>query len=227
MSPKLPDKVLVVCPKCGHQQKEFAEAYTTFCRKCKLYFRVQYVLRQSTKPQELLHALRHVTCFQCGTDLAVPVTALSTMCKQCSSHVDLSDYKVDSSTSKNFKTKGRLVIEQNGFLFNTDSLVGEAIVKGRFIGKLTTEGALEIHPTAEIKGSFKAGKLVIPVGMRFRWKDDLKVGGAEISGEVVANLRAEKTVALKSTARVFGDITACNLVVENGAVIVGAVMVGI
>jgi cytoskeletal protein CcmA (bactofilin family) len=220
------DKVFVVCPKCGHRQKEHPTAYSTFCKKCNLYFRVQYDLKAETKPREPLHELKRIICFQCKTELAVPLTAESTMCKRCSAHVDLRDYEISNATSKNFRTKGRFIIHEKGYLFNTDSLVGSAVIKGKFLGKLTVEGALEIHPTAEIKGSFSAGKLVIPLGTRFRWKDPISVEGAEIRGDMVANIRVGGTILLKSTARMFGDVEAANLVVESGAVFVGAAKTG-
>ena len=71
-----------------------------------------------------------------------------------------------------------------------------------------------------------AGRLVVPAGNHFRWKDALRVGGAEIGGELVATLYSAGTVLLKSTARLFGDVQAANLVVESGAVFVGAARVG-
>jgi cytoskeletal protein CcmA (bactofilin family) len=43
----------------------------------------------------------------------------------------------------------------------------------------------------------------------------------------VANVNAEGTLWLKSTARFFGDVTAANLVVEPGALFVGAARIGL
>jgi cytoskeletal protein CcmA (bactofilin family) len=140
--------------------------------------------------------------------------------------VDLSDYEISQTFSKSFRTHGRLVLEEKGYLLNTESLVGEAVLKGRFIGKLATEGALEIHSSANIKGTLVAGRLVIPAGHRFRWPQSLNVRDAEISGELVADLAGKGTVVLKSTARFFGNVTALNLVVEAGAVMVGAAKIG-
>ena len=53
-----------------------------------------------------------------------------------------------------------------------------------------------------------------------------RVGAAEIGGELVANLQSAGTVLLRSTARFFGDVEAGNLVIESGAVFVGAAKVG-
>jgi len=148
------------------------------------------------------------------------------MCKRCSSHVDLRDYQITATVSKNYRTHGRLVLEEKGYMMNTDSLVGDAVLKGRVIGKIAARRTLEIFSTAIIKGTFTAGRLIIPPGNHFKWPEPLRIDGAEISGELVANIQAVGTVVLKSTARLFGDIAAGHLVVESGAVFVGQAKIG-
>jgi cytoskeletal protein CcmA (bactofilin family) len=148
------------------------------------------------------------------------------MCKRCSSHVDLRDYQITQTVSKNFRTYGRLVLEEKGYILNTDSLVGEAVLKGRLIGKINAKRSLEIHSTANIKGKFETGHLIIPAGHHFRWPEPLLVGGIELGGELAANVQSQGAVVLKSTARLFGDVQAANLIVESGAVFVGAARIG-
>ena len=220
------DKVLLTCPKCGHQQPEPPTGYSSVCKKCLQYFRVQDALHPVVKTEVVAKDKKRIVCFKCGAELAVPPAAQSTMCKRCSSHVDLRDYQVANAASRNFRTKGRFVIEETGFLFNTDSIVGEAILKGRLLGKLTAERSMEIYSSAEIKGSFKTARLIIPLGNRFRWPHSISIVDAEIAGELVAPLQAAGTVHLKSTARLFGDVKAGGLVIEEGAIFVGEARVG-
>ncbi|MDB6111681.1 MAG: Polymer-forming cytoskeletal [Pedosphaera sp.] len=220
------DKVLVACPHCGHAQPEPRTAISTICKGCRGHYQVQEALKPTRKAVETGPEKRRITCFECGAELDVPISAQSTMCKKCSRYVDLNDYHIANTVSKNFKTKGTFTLEQSGYVFNTETMAGEAVIKGRFLGKLVTERSLTIYSSAEIKGSFKAGRLIIPAANRFHWKDPLKVGSAEIAGELVANLQSEGTVILKSTARLFGDVEAKNLVVEEGAVVVGSMRVG-
>ena len=111
-------------------------------------------------------------------------------------------------------------------MMNTDSLVGDAVLKGRVIGKITAKRTLEIFSTATIKGTFTAGRLIIPPANYFRWPEPLRIDGAEISGELVANIQATGTVVLKASGRLFGDVVAGNLVVESGAIFVGQARVG-
>ena len=72
--------------------------------------------------------MKRIECFQCGTELEVSPSAQSTMCKRCSAHVDLQDYDIANTLSKNLRTKGRVVLHETGCLLNTDSIAGEAIL---------------------------------------------------------------------------------------------------
>src|SRR5579859_4790587 len=96
--------VTVACPKCGHQQPEPRSAYSSICKKCRAHFRLEEALSSVKSPIKQLEkpdiALRRILCFQCGTELDVPLAAESTMCKRCSSHVDLRDYEINSTVSK-------------------------------------------------------------------------------------------------------------------------------
>jgi len=225
MPAKPPEKILLTCPHCGHQQREPRAVISTVCKGCSRHFRAddapKAAAKAKAKERERPKELRPITCFDCGTQLEVAVSAQSTMCKRCSAHIDLRDYHIANAVSKNFKTKGEFVIEQKGYVFNTEATVGDAVIKGKFLGKLFAERSLTIFSTADIKGSFRAGKLIIPAENHFRWKDTLKIGSAEIAGELKADVHAEGTVLLKATARMFGDIEAKGFVVEEGAVIVG------
>jgi len=219
------DVVAVICPRCGYTQREPRAAYSTICKNCQQHFRLQEV-HPAARSSRLVIEQRRVRCFQCGTDLEAPRAAASTMCKRCSSYVDLSDYRITHTVSKNLRTHGWVVIEEKGYLLNTDTVAGEAVVKGRLIGKLVAEGTLEVYSSANIKGHFTAGRLVIPPGNHFRWAEPLRAGAVEIAGELVADLYVGGTVYLRSTARLFGEVQAANLVVEANAIFVGTAKIG-
>jgi cytoskeletal protein CcmA (bactofilin family) len=220
------DNVLVACPHCGHQQPEPRTAFSTNCKKCGRHFHVQEALKPAPKAPERALDLRRITCFECGASLDIPASAESTMCKRCSRYLDLHDYRITNSAAKNFKTKGRFTVELKGYVFNTETVAGEVIIKGKFHGRLTAERSLTIYSTADIKGSLNAAHLIIPAENHFYWPDVIKVGSAELAGELAANLHATGTVTLKSTARYFGNLDAANLIVEAGAVIVGKMNIG-
>jgi len=221
------DRVLVACPHCGHQQREPPTAFSTVCRKCGRHLRVQDILNPPPKPPEPALERKRIACFDCGAELEVAASAESTMCKRCGRYVDLKNYHIANAVSKNFKTKGTFVVESKGYVFNTEAIVGDAVLKGRFWGRLIADRSLTIYSTAEIRGSFQTGCLVIPAANHFRWHEPLKVGSAEIAGELAATLHAEGSIILKATARLFGDVVARHLVVEEGAVVVGNARIGL
>ncbi len=226
MPAKKQDKVLVTCPHCGHEQPEARSAYSTLCKQCGQHYHVQEALNPAPKAPGRAPRQRRIACFECGAELQVPASAESTMCKVCSRYVDLHDYRITTAMAKNFKTKGRFVVEPKGYVFNTETVAGDVVLKGKFHGKLTAEKSLTIYSTAEIKGSLTAAHLSIPAENHFRWPDRIQVGSAEIAGELAAKLRATGTVTLKSTGRWFGDLDAENLVIEAGAVVVGKLRIG-
>jgi cytoskeletal protein CcmA (bactofilin family)/DNA-directed RNA polymerase subunit RPC12/RpoP len=220
------DLVLVACPHCGHQQPEPPSAFSTLCKECRRHFRVQEILNPAAVERPRGPRLRRIACFECGAELEVPVSAESTMCKWCSRYVDLNDHRIPSAIAKNYKTKGKLVIEPKGCVFNTESIAGEVILKGKFHGKLTAEQSLTIFSGAEIKGNVTTAHLIIPAENHFSWQQPIQTGSAEIAGELVGALHASGTVILKSTARYFGDLESPHLVVEEGAVVVGSLTIG-
>ncbi|HEY6167445.1 MAG TPA: polymer-forming cytoskeletal protein [Verrucomicrobiae bacterium] len=221
-----PAKVTVTCPHCGNGQPEVPDAYSTVCRKCGQHFRIQEALHPAAKRTQARHDTKEVICFQCGTVLHVAPEAESTMCKRCSNHVDLRDYRIDHAVSKNFRTHGAFVIEEKGYVFNTEVDAGDAVIKGRFLGKIIARRSLTIYSSADFRGTFQAAQLVIPAGNHFRWPTPLHLGGADLAGELAATIQADDTVHVRSTGRLFGDVVTKNLVVEAGAVVVGAMRVG-
>jgi cytoskeletal protein CcmA (bactofilin family) len=226
MTAKQPDKMPVACPHCGHQQPESRLAFSTICRQCGGHFRVQTALNPPPKSPDRAPAMRQVGCFDCGTELDVPLSAGSTMCKRCGRYMDLQDYRIATAVSRNFKTRGAFIVEPKGYVFNTETIAGEVVIKGRFHGRLVADRSLTVYSTAEIKGSLKIAQLIIPEGNHFRWPDRLQVESAEIAGELAGTLHVTGTAVLKSTARWFGDLVAGHLVAEAGAVVVGTLRIG-
>ena len=221
-----PVKINVACPHCGHVQLEPRDGYSTVCKKCRRHFRLEEVLHPKAAASGPQHATQSVLCFQCGTELEVAAGAESTMCKRCSSHIDLRNYDINQAVSKNFRTYGSFVVGEKGYVFNTEAEVGDATIKGRFIGKLHAHRTLTLDSPKEFKGSFKAEMLIIPEGSNFHWSKELEVESLEIAGEFVGDVHIPGTVNIKSTGHLFGKVEAANLSVEPGAVVVGQMKIG-
>ncbi|MBN8249488.1 MAG: polymer-forming cytoskeletal protein [Verrucomicrobia bacterium] len=164
---------------------------------------------------------RRVTCFDCGTEMEVPVSAKSSMCKRCSSHLDFQDYTVNQAVSKSFRTKGGLRVEKSGYIFNTEILAGEVTVHGRIQGKVTAERRVTVHTGADLRGPVRTPLLVIPEGQCFFWREGLQAEAVEVAGELVGEPRLLHTLRLFATGRLFGGAQTRHLIVESGAILVG------
>ena len=223
--PKL-ETIQVRCPYCGHPAAAAPVETSLVCRACGRPIRVQPKPNPAQETGKSAPEKRRITCFDCAAELDVEVSLPSVKCQRCGTVLDLRDYRVYDVGSKRIRTKGAFIVEPRGYLFNTEAVVGVAVIKGRFRGTLVAEDSLTIYSSAQIQGSFRAARLIIPAAQRFHWQETIEVGSAEIAGELCADLSAAGTIVLKSTARMFGRLEANNLGVEEGAVVVGPACVG-
>ena len=79
---------------------------------------------------------------------------------------------------------------------------GTVMLNGRFKGEISTTDTLIIGAKGVMNGEIRAGRVLI-------------------SGEVVGNVSAAERVELTRTARVFGDVEAPVIVVEEGVLFEG------
>jgi len=79
---------------------------------------------------------------------------------------------------------------------------GTVMLNGRFKGEISTTDMLIIGDKGVINGDIRAGQVLV-------------------SGEVVGNVSAGERIELKRTARVFGDVEAPVVVVEEGVLFEG------
>lgn len=79
---------------------------------------------------------------------------------------------------------------------------GTVMLNGRFKGEISSTDTLIIGGKGIINANIRAGRVLI-------------------SGEVVGNVSASERVELKRTARVFGDVEAPVVVVEEGVLFEG------
>ena len=79
---------------------------------------------------------------------------------------------------------------------------GTLMLNGRFKGEISTSDTLIIGEKGVMSGDIRAGQVLV-------------------SGEIVGNVFAAERVDLKRTARVFGDVEAPVIVVEEGVLFEG------
>ncbi len=87
------------------------------------------------------------------------------------------------------------------------------------------KGTIKFGQAMRVDGSFD-GELIsdngeLIVGKTGKVKANVKVKSAVVEGRVDGNIRASDKVELKQSARIFGDVQAKSLVVEQGVIFVG------
>lgn len=83
----------------------------------------------------------------------------------------------------------------------------DLVVDGKIDGKITSEGSLTIGEPAKIKAEINCGSVVV-------------------HGKVQGNITVKDRVEIRARAEVIGDIRASALVMEAGAIFVGASTIG-
>jgi cytoskeletal protein CcmA (bactofilin family) len=109
-----------------------------------------------------------------------------------------------------FKRKRKLVggngltafIDEGSEIEGRYTFRGTVMLNGRFKGEISTTDTLIIGDKGVMNGDVRAGQVLI-------------------RGEVVGNVSAAERVELKRTARVFGDVEAPVVVVEEGVLFEG------
>lgn len=87
-------------------------------------------------------------------------------------------------------------------IIGTIKTSGSIQIEGRVEGEILSQGDVNIGKSGSVKGN-------------------LRVNSVTLSGTVQGNIEAKDRIALKSTARLLGDIKAKRLSVEDGVTFVG------
>ena len=82
------------------------------------------------------------------------------------------------------------------------TFAGTVMLNGKFTGEIHSDGTLIIGDKGVINATVRAGVVLV-------------------SGEVTGNIQASERVELRGTARVFGDVEAPVIVVEEGVLFEG------
>lgn len=104
---------------------------------------------------------------------------------------------------------------------NAETIIGPSIkVKGNFHGEgdIIVEGILE--------GEIKTSKNLL-IGPKAIINADIKAKQAKISGEVHGNISVSNYLELTSSAKIYGNIQAASLSMENGALFNGSCSMGV
>lgn len=89
----------------------------------------------------------------------------------------------------------------------------------------TIETTVDFRIDGVIEGNIKSNSKIV-LGATAVVTGEIICASAEISGELKGKIFLTESLALKSTARIFGDIKTLKLTVEPGAIFTGACIMG-
>ena len=104
-----------------------------------------------------------------------------------------------------------------------DSILGEGMV---IDGRLKVSGSVLIHGTVtgDIEADADAEMVVVGVGEKGSIKGNVKAHQVMIAGKVLGDVHAKIRVEMMSTGVIEGNLEYCNMVMDEGAVIIGRII---
>lgn len=178
--------------------------------------------------EQLLGKPKHrvVRCFECDGSHEVSSSAHSSTCRACGAYIDLQDYKITGSFSRNIVTRGAIYLSSKGDLSSSKIVCDSAILHGKMRGNMRCLGKLTIRSTGRVPGTLEAGKIVVEKGSDITMARPLRVSQAEIGGKLSAQIFAESQVAILKTGFLEGAVTARGFTVEKGGCFQGELTIG-
>ena len=170
----------------------------------------------SNKPKQ-----RVAQCFECQSAHEVSSTATSSTCKACGAYIDLQDYKINSSFSRNIKTRGSVYLGTKGDLSSSKIICSEATLHGRMRGNLHCDGPVTIRAQGKLFGTIEAGPLVVEKGSDVQFSRPLKVASLEVHGALTGHVMSASHILISKTGSLDGDVTATGFTVEKGGIYQG------
>ena len=160
--------------------------------------------------------VRVAHCFECSGWHEVSSAASSSTCKACGAYIDLQDYKVTGSFSRNIKTRGSVHLSAKGDLSSSKIICSEATIHGRMRGNLTCPGKVTIRVQGKLFGSVEAGELIVEKGSEVVFARPIHTGIAEIHGRMSGQVIANGHVTIFKSGLLDGAVAASGFSVEKG-----------
>lgn len=234
---------------------EYAAAKSTICRQCGVHFspavpKTQIKLRALPKeaalsaPPPSAHtsgggSLFHkfdglwkqqrnsvVGCFECRAKQEVSGAASSTICPQCSAHMDLRDYKISTPFSRAIRTHGEVHLTSKGELGSSNVICRSALIEGKLRGNLTCAETATINYSGKVPGRLTAQHALVERRAEVQFFRRVRVKTIEIRGRMTGEIIAEGAVVIHRNASLDGNVTAKSITVEKGGVFSGQLIIG-
>ncbi len=217
---------------------ESVYARTTSCRKCGAHYDVPKTVAPDVpeksagpsffgKIQKLLkrETFRTIRCFECHATQDVSSLAKSGTCATCNCYLDLSDFKITGSYSRNIHTHGSVLIGPKGDVTSSRIACGGAVIFGKLHGSLICTGTVRLKIKGRLTGSIDAQNLVIEKGSNTECLRAIKAHSVEICGKISARIMSN-AVTIAKNGSMEGTVYAKSIGVEKGGIFHGELFIG-
>ena len=170
----------------------------------------------ASKPRQ-----RTARCFECSSAHEVSSTAQSSTCKACGAYIDLQDYKISGSFSRNIKTRGSVYLSSKGDLSSSKIVCSQATIHGKMRGNLQCDGMVTIRMQGRLSGSVEAGEMIIEKGAEVVFSRPLKASSVAVHGKMSGQVLSDSHVTIFKSGSLDGAVNATGFTVEKGGIFQG------
>ena len=164
---------------------------------------------------------RTARCFECNSSHEVGSTAQSSTCKACGAYVDLQDYKINGSFSRNIKTRGTVYLSSKGDLSSSKIVCSQATLHGKMRGNLSCDGLVTLRMQGRLLGSIEAGEMIIEKGSEVIFSRPLKASSVQVHGKMTGQILSDSHVTIFRSGSLDGAVDAKGFTVEKGGIFQG------
>jgi cytoskeletal protein CcmA (bactofilin family) len=216
-----------ICRQCGRSFSPFAPK-----RTLQLHVKEEAAAPENSSIRQKFEALwrrQHssiIECFECKRKQQVSSAATSTICPECSTHIDLRDYKISSGFSRTIRTWGNVHLTSKGDLSGSSVTCKSVLIEGRLRGNLHCYGTATINFSGRIPGRLTAGHLIVQRKANIHCFRRVRVGSIEIKGKMSGEIIAQTMVTIHKKGSLEGNVTARAIEVEKGGMFSGQLVIG-
>ena len=164
---------------------------------------------------------RTAHCFECTSWHEISSSAQSTTCKACGAYIDLQDYKINGSFSRNIKTRGSVYLSSKGDLSSSKIVCSQATIHGKMRGNLQCDGMVTVRMQGRLHGSVEAGEMIIEKGAEVVFARPLKASSVAVYGKMSGQVLSDSHVTIYKSGSLDGAVNATGFTVEKGGIFQG------
>ncbi|MDR1304939.1 MAG: polymer-forming cytoskeletal protein [Verrucomicrobiales bacterium] len=205
-----PQKILITCPACRHQQYDYPHANVTYCQQCGERIPINPVA--SPRKTRKAHTVerRSITCLHCHRELRAHYDAQSWQCPFCSTYLDLRNHQLNQESAAAIRTYGDLEIGAKCLFSGAWAEAENIKIAGRSQCKLQSRHGLTVSGHAKLYAGAAGDHLHVSAAATLYTAGPLSFKTAEIHGKVEAR---QLTVSERLQVHAGGHVTAGQLTV--------------